>query len=168
MLWYNLGWTGSDESFSIPAIGASGNTVNPEDPTSYQIDPISGDTLPSGTVMVYNGYLFDPTGSDGVPFSGDEGLAPTGYFLTYNYLEAGQIFNGTFQALLGAGLGFEDALSAAADSVAILYVEADTSALIGSQVGASLNADYVACLGSGASAEQCLSLIHISEPTRPY
>ena len=57
MPWYNLGWTGSDESFSIPAIGASGNTVNPEDPTSYQIDPISGDTLPSGTVMVYNGYL---------------------------------------------------------------------------------------------------------------
>ena len=159
MLWYNLGWTGSGESFSIPAIGAGGNTVNPEDPNSYEIDPISGDTLPSGTVMAYNGYLFDPAGGDGLPFSGDEALAPTGYFLTYNYLEAGQRFTGTFEALLGAGLGLEDALSAAADSVASVYVEADTSALIGMQVGSSLNADYVACLQSGATEEQCAAIL---------
>ena len=56
--------------------------------------------------------------------------------------------------ILGAGLGFEDVSSAAADSVAIQYVEADTSALIGIKlVRATLT---MACLGSGASAEQCV------------
>ena len=40
--------------------------------------------------------------SDGVPFSGDEALAPTGYFFTYNFLEANQVFSGVFDAVLGA------------------------------------------------------------------
>ena len=159
MLWYNLGWTGSGESYSTPAIGATGNTVDPEDPSTYNVDPITGELSPSGTVLAYNGYLFDPAAADGVPFSGDEPLAPTGYFFTYNFLEAGGIFPAVLEGMLGAGMGLEDALTAAADSVASVYVEADTSALIASQVGPSLYADYVACLGSGATEEQCGAIL---------
>ena len=159
MLWYNLGWTGSEESFSIPAIGGSGNTIDPLDPNTFEVNPATGDTLPSGTVLANKGYLFDPAAADGIPFSGDEPLAPTGYFFTYNFLEAGGIFPAVLEGLLGAGLGLEDALAGAADSVAILYVGADTSALIGSQVGASLANDYLACLGSGASEEQCGAIL---------
>ena len=32
------------------------------------------------------GYLFDPTGNDGDPFSGDEATQFTGYYFTYNFL----------------------------------------------------------------------------------
>ena len=56
-------------------------------------------------------------------------------------------------------MGLEDALKAAADSVASVYVGADTSALIGNQVGASLNADYLACLQSGATEAQCNAIL---------
>ena len=159
-LWYNLSWTGSDEPFSIPAIGGTGNTVNPDDPTSFEVDPITGDTLPSGTVLAYNGYLFDPAAADGIPFSGDEPLAPTGYFFTYNFLEAAGIFPAVLQGMLVAtGGDLTVSLTAAADSVASVYVGADTSALIASQVGPSLAADYVACLGSGATEEQCAGIL---------
>ena len=148
MLWYNLGWTGSDESFSIPAIGGSGNTVDPTDPSSFEVDPATGDTLPSGTVLANRGYLFDPAAGDGIPFSGDEPLAPTGYFFTYNFLEAGGIFPAVLEGLLGAGLGLEAALTGAADSVAVLYVGADTSAGIAAAVGSALYNDYIACVGA--------------------
>jgi len=45
----------------------------------------------TGTTDLRWGYVFDPTGDllgggDGVPFSGDEGLQFTGYYLTYNFL----------------------------------------------------------------------------------
>ena len=32
------------------------------------------------------GYLFDPSGADGTPFSGDEATQFTGYYFTYNFL----------------------------------------------------------------------------------
>ena len=87
MLWYMLGWTGAEEPFQFPILGGTGNPINPEDPSSFSVNPITGDTTASGTVVTNNGYLFDPAGADGIPFSGDEPLAPTGYFFTYNYLE---------------------------------------------------------------------------------
>ena len=83
MLWYNLGWTGADEPFSMPILGGTGNIVDPVN--TYEVDPFTGELTPSGTVIANHGYLFDPAGSDGVPFNGDEALAPTGYFFTYNY-----------------------------------------------------------------------------------
>ena len=149
MLWYMLGWTGSDESFQFPILGGTGNPVNPEDPGSFSVDPITGDTVSTGTVVVNNGYLFDPAAADGIPFSGDEPLAPTGYFFTYNFLEASMTFSGVLDALLAASVDLETALSAAADSVAFIYVDETTAAYIGSSVGSSLYSDYVDCAGAG-------------------
>ena len=47
------------------------------------------------------GYLFDPTGNDGDPFSGDEATQFTGYYFTYNFLVG-------FGALANAFLQFTD------------------------------------------------------------
>ena len=62
------------------------NLFDPDNPDTYTINPLTGDTLPAGTVAANHGYLFDPAGGDGVPFNGDEPLAPTGYFFTYNFM----------------------------------------------------------------------------------
>ena len=48
---------------------------------------LDGDSIPDGVVAAPNlewGYIFDPKGSDGVLFSGDEPLRWTGYYLTAN------------------------------------------------------------------------------------
>ena len=158
-IYANLAWTQEGAApITIPMIGGTGNIVDPTDPNSFEVDPISGDTLPSGTTLVYNGYLFDPVGSDGVPFSGDEWGAATGYFFTYQFMEAGALFPGVLNAALGAGAGLQDALTAAADTVAEKYIGAEASAMVGASVGESLYNDYVACVGSGASEEQCAAI----------
>ena len=154
----NLAWTQSSEAITIPMIGGTGNIVDPTDPNSFVVDPFTGDTLPSGTTLVYNGYLFDPAGADGALFSGDEALQATGYFFTYQFLEAAGLFPGVLNAALGAGAGLQDALTAAADTVAEKYVGAAVSAVVGASVGESLYNDYVACVGSGASEEQCAAI----------
>ena len=158
-IYANLGWTQEGAApITAPMIGGSGNIVDPTDPNSFVVDPITGDTLPSGTVLAHNGYLFDPVGNDGAPFSGDEWGAATGYFFTYQFMEAGALFPGVLNAYLGAGAGLQDALAAAADTVAEKYVGAEVSAVIGASVGESLFNEYVACVGSGASEEQCAAI----------
>ncbi len=149
MLWYMLGWTGSEEGFSMPILGGTGHPIDPSNSDTYTIDPATGDTLPIGTVNTNHGYLFDPAAADGVPFSGDEPLAPTGFFFTYNFLEASSVFSGVLNAHLGAGVDLDVALAAAADSVAFIYVDADISAAIGASVSSSLYADYLDCAGAG-------------------
>ena len=156
-LWWNLGWTGSDDDF-YPSIGGPGHPIDPENPDTYEVNPINGDTTAAGIISVNEGYLFDPVGDDGVPFSGDEALAPTGYFFTYNFLEANQVFSGVFDAVLGATGDLQTALTAAADSVAWIYVESDTSAMVGVSVGQTLYDEYVACLGTGAPADACAGI----------
>ena len=163
-LWYTLGWTGSEEPFSIPILGGTGHTIDPDNPDTYTINPLTGDTLPAGIVDANHGYIFDPAGGDGVPFSGDEPLQATGYFFTYNFMEAAAIFPAVMNAHLLAGAGREDALAAAADSVAFIYVDAGTAAAIGAGVASSLYADYVACLGTGASPDVCAA-IFMAGPT---
>jgi len=158
-LWYNLGWTGDDEgSISFPMLGGSGHTIDPDDPDTYEVSPITGDTTAAGIVDANWGYLFDPVGSDGAPFNGDEPLAPTGYFFTYNFLEASSVFSGVLNAHLGAGAALDAALAAAADSVAFIYVDAATSAAIGASVSSSLYADYVACVGAGGG-DACSAIL---------
>ena len=159
-LWWNLGWTGSDDEFypAYPAIGASGHPIDPDDPNTFEVNPINGDTSAAGVISVNHGYLFDPVGSDGVPFSGDEALAPTGYFFTYNFLEANQVFSGVFDAVLAATSDLQASLTAAADSVAWIYVQSDTSAMVGASVGQALYDEYAACLGTGASADACAAI----------
>ena len=149
-LWYNLGWTGDEEgTISFPMLGGSGHTIDPDDPDTYEVSPITGDTTGAGQVAANWGYIFDPAGSDGAPFNGDEPLAPTGYFFTYNFLEASSIFSEVLNGHLAAGAALDAALAAAADSVAFIYVDAATSAAIAASVSSSLYADYVACAGAG-------------------
>ena len=157
-LWWNLGWTGSDDDF-FPSLGGPGHPIDPNNPDSYEVDLFTGDTIPAGLVTVNHGYLFDPVADDGLPFSGDEPLAPTGYFFTYNFLEANQVFSGVFDAVLAAtGGDLQAALTAAADSVAFIYVDSETSAAIGTNVGQTLYDEYVACVGAGTDSEVCTGL----------
>ena len=149
-LWESLGWTGDSVSFTM--LGGSGHPIDPTNPDSYEISPITGDTTGAGQVAANWGYIFDPMGGDGALFSGDEPLAPTGYFFTYNFLEAASIFPEVMTAHLAAGAALDAALAAAADSVAILYVDAAISAAIAASVSSSLYADYVACAGAGGGA----------------
>jgi hypothetical protein len=128
-------------------LGGSGQPIDPTNPDSYEVDPATGDTTGAGQVAANWGYIFDPMGSDDTLFNGDEPLAPTGYFFTYNFLEAAGIFPAVMNAHLAVDpTNLEGALAAAADSVAILYVGADTSALIGASVASSLFAEYAGCV----------------------
>ena len=159
-LWESLAWTGDSISdLTVPILGGSGHPIDPTNSETFTIDPVTGDTLPVGVVDANHGYLFDPAAADGVPFSGDEPLAPTGYFFTYNFLEASGTFSAVLEGALAAGADLESALTAAADSVAFIYVGADTSAAIAAGVASSLYADYVACLGTGASADVCAAVL---------
>ena len=162
-LWYNLGWTGDSVGISLPMLGGSGHPIDPDNPDSYEINPMTGDTTAAGQVDANWGYIFDPMGGDGALFSGDEPLAPTGYFFTYNFLEAGSIFAEVMNAHLLAGAALDAALAAAADSVAILYVDAATSAAIAASISSSLYADYIACAGAGGG-EACAA-IFLAGPT---
>lgn len=49
----------------------------------------------------------------------------------------------------------QTALTAAADSVAFIYVDSETSAAIGANVGQTLYDEYVACITAGGSSELC-------------
>ena len=162
-LWYNLGWTGDSVGISLPMLGGSGHPIDPDNPDSYEINPMTGDTTGAGQVDANWGYIFDPMGGDGALFSGDEPLAPTGYFFTYNFLEAGSIFAEVMNAHLLAGAALDAALAAAADSVAILYVDAATSAAIAASISSSLYADYIACAGAGGG-DAC-NAIFLAGPT---
>ncbi|HIF28481.1 MAG TPA: hypothetical protein EYQ40_08130, partial [Candidatus Marinimicrobia bacterium] len=123
-LWESLGWTGDEDGFSFPMLSGSGHPIDPTDPDTYEINPITGDTTAAGTVTANWGYVFDPMGSDDALFSGDEPLSPTGYFFTYNFLEAEVMFREVFHAHLAVDPNLEGALAAAADSVAFIYVDA--------------------------------------------
>ena len=160
-LWWNLGWTGSDDDF-FPVLGGPGHPIDPNNPDSYEVNPVTGDTTSAGVTTTNNGYIFDPTGAatggDGIPFNGDEAMAPTGYFFTFNFLEANQVFSGVFEAILGATGDLQVALTAAADSVAFIYVDGETSAAIGASVGQVLYDEYAACLGAGGTSEICAGI----------
>ena len=162
-LWYNLGWTGDSVGISLPMLGGSGHPIDPDNPDTYEINPMTGDTTGAGQVAANWGYIFDPMGGDGALFSGDEPLAPTGYFFTYNFLEASSIFSEVMGAHLAAGAALDAALAAAADSVAFIYVDAATSAAIAASVSSSLYADYVACAGAGGG-DAC-NAIFLAGPT---
>ena len=168
-LWENLAWTGGDDYFNtIPMIGGAGNPIDPEDPETFTIDPATGEMMPIGTILAFKGYLFDPVGEDGVPFNGDEPLAPTGYFFTHNFMIAAGTFTGVLEAQLDAGAELVDALSAAATATASPFVldEDDwTAEALGGQTGQALAAAYTECITAAAGdASQC-SYILESGPT---
>ena len=110
---------------------------------------ITGEVVNSGTVSNANNfYVFDPIGGDGTPFSGDEPFKATGYYATYNYLEAAGYFQAVFEGLLGYGFALDAALIAASDSVASIYVGEDTSAAVGTEVGTAVYDQYIGCVGA--------------------
>jgi len=150
-LWYDLGWTGMD-NFSVPMLGGEGHPVDPSNPATYEIDPITGDTIPAGMVESNWGYLFDPAGDDGIPFSGDEPLQATGYFFTYNFLEAVGTFTGVFEAMSGGGADITTSLEAAADSIAEIYLDDPYADAVAEGVADTLIAMYTACITAGGTA----------------
>ena len=116
----HFGVTGAfGDSSTVPALAATFPTLGLNVGTYPIIGgsgfDLDGDSIPDGVVAAPNlewGYIFDPSGADGVPFSGDESLRWTGYYLTYNAMASGA----TLQTVLGAdadGDGTPDNLAAA-------------------------------------------------------
>ena len=134
-----------------PMIGGEGVATD-------SISVVTGETVYEGVVAANWGYLFDPLSTDGEPFTGDEPLQATGYFFTYNFLEAVGYYTAVLQGMLALGVDLQSAITAASDSVASIYVSSDTSAAIGAGVGESIYADYVACVGAGGG-EACDAII---------
>ena len=89
--WPMIGGSGADVNGDGAIDGADGFTTNPE---------------------LEWGYIFDPSGADGAPFTGDEPLQFTGYYFTGNFLTAA----GAIQAAAGDdadGDGVPDNIAAA-------------------------------------------------------
>ena len=159
-LWYNLGWTGDEDgSLQFPMIGGPGQTIDMEDPDTYEVNPATGEITPAGIVAANRVYSFDPIGSDGAPFSGDEPLAPTGYFLTYNFIEAQQTFSGVYGAVFAATSDVEASATAAADSLASIYVSSDTAGTIAAGVGSALNTQFLECFTNTGDADLCAPVL---------
>ena len=156
-LWQNLGWTG--ESVDYPMINGQGNIIDPSDPSTFSVSPITGDTSATGTIGANKVYYFDPTGDDGIPFNGDEALAPTGYFMTYNFLEARGKFSGVFSATLAATNDVQGSARAAADSVAFIYLDEADSDDIADMVSAQLSTAFTSCLTNGGTQDACLEIM---------
>ncbi len=152
-LWNSLGWTGDgyygENPISFPMLGGEGHPIDPNNSGTFTVDPATGDTLAIGTVAANHGYIFDPAGANGEWFDGDEPLAATGYFFTYNFMEASGTFSGVLETWLGAGVSLDVALNAAADSVASIYVSSDTSESVAASVSSAIYADYIACATAG-------------------
>jgi len=66
---------------TYPMIGGPGADVNGD-------GSIDGDDGFIPNPELEWGYIFDPNGGDGAPFTGDEPLQFTGYYFTYNFLAA--------------------------------------------------------------------------------
>ena len=155
-LYERLGWTdGGDGEGFYAMLGGPGNTIDPEDPLTYETHPLTGEISgPSGIKNVNHGYIFDPTGAlnggDAVPFNGDEGLAPTGYFLTYNFMQASQAFTTAFQTGMATDpsdvLG---ALTAGGTAVASIYFYEEDAVPAGASVGQTIYDEYVECATNG-------------------
>ena len=157
-LWYDLGWTGGD-GFSFPMIGGPGHPIDPDDDDTYTLDPVTGEMIPLGLVEVNHGYLFDPMGADDVLFSGDEPLQATGYFFTYNFMEAAGTFQGVFEAMFGATNDVNMSATAAADSVATIYLDPPYSTGVATAVGDTLTDMFNACFAVVGDVATCLEVM---------
>ena len=159
-LWYDLGWTGGGEQeLTFPMVGGPGQTIDPDDEDTYEVNPATGDTTPAGLVAANHVYYFDPNGDDGIPFNGDEGFAPTGYFLTYNMYEAGGVFSQVYAAAFGATSDVEASIRAASDSVATIYVDDAVADVIADGVASVLNTEFLECFTETGDATLCGAIV---------
>ncbi len=163
-LWESLGWTGGgyygENPIAFPMLGGSGHPIDPENPDTYEINPLDPtDTIAAGQVDANWGYIFDPMGGDGALFSGDEPLAPTGYFFTYNFLEAASTFSGVFEAMFTATNDVDMSATAAADSVASIYLDDPYADAVATGVGDTLTAWFNDCFVAYGDVFACLEVM---------
>ena len=120
------------------------------------------DTWPMGQFTGNKAYIFDPTGDllgggDGLPFSGDEALAFTGYYATWNTLQTLMAMTeGTTNAVVAAIYATDPPNPAAlptADSLAAYIIDAvlwqwdiDLPATVTGPLVATISAAFTAAL----------------------
>lgn len=134
-----------------PMIGGEGVATD-------SVSAITGDTVYTGVFASNWGYMFDPMGGDDTLFNGDEALQATGYYFTYNFMEAVGVFTDVLDSLVATTGDLEASLIAASDSVAAIYVGADTSAAIGASVGGDLYDQWFACYAAGGG-DACMEIL---------
>ena len=125
---------------AFPSLGLNVGTHPIIGGTGYDLD---GDGEPDGVIPPPSltedglewGYLFDPSGADGTPFSGDEATQFTGYYMTYNFLIG-------YGALVGAFGQFSD------PEILVVYAGQPTHPLMVYYLQAGLDqvSALVACL----------------------
>lgn len=157
-LWYDLGWTG-EGNFTAPMLGGPGHPIDPDNPDTYTTDPVSGEMIPLGLVEANWGYLFDPVGNDEVPFSGDEPLAPTGFFFTYNFLEAAGVWEAVVDSVYGETGDLDAAATAAAYAISLIHLDDPYATAVAEAVGDSINAWFYECYGATGDVFGCLEIL---------
>ncbi len=148
-------------STSYPMLGGSGQADDADG--DGDADDIILPTALGGSLT--HAYFFNPTGDDGVLFSGDEAFASTGYYFTKNFLDAAGGFGYAFtvamtvaptagdSAWFWAGADSVYRAFGVADAVAAVYA-ASTAGTMHSLVTASVaaGADYTDAVGDVAAA----------------
>lgn len=116
--------------------------------------PTAGENFPGDAALSANWmYLFDPSGSDGTMFSGDEFLQFTGYYFTYNDLAAIATFVGTFTAYYTATGDLNTSVTAAASGTLQAF---GLSAEVAAAVAATAYNQLLTYLGAGMALEDAL------------
>ena len=125
-------------------------------PGSEEVDE-NGETVTVGVVDANWGYLFDPVGGDGEPFTGDELFQFTGYYFTYNFLSTALTFMDTAEAVFDATSGdVTAAYTAGFVAVATMWgVDSETAAAYGAHVGADLYAEFLSCFTTTGDLDGC-------------
>lgn len=170
----NYSITINSPTAGVLTIGANGIHPSFGGPGDTNEDGIAEDAvgIPGPAIGTAGGYLFDPKAGDGELFSGDEPLQFTGYYFTYNFLQAAAGFKYAFTvAITISPTEVLDALTAGIDSVAT-YFDLLT-AVGGSQptydaivngIASSLYADFGALVAAGMDPAEALETVAPSGP----
>ncbi|MCH8011822.1 MAG: T9SS type A sorting domain-containing protein [Candidatus Marinimicrobia bacterium] len=170
----SYGITINSPTAGVLAIGANGIHPSFGGPGDTDGDGISDDAMgiPGPAIGTVGGYLFDPAGGDGELFSGDEPLQFTGYYFTFNFLQAAAGFQYAFTVAITIDpIDILGALTAGIDSVATYFdlltavggSQATYDAIVNG-TAASLFADFGALVAAGMDAAEALETIAPSGP----
>lgn len=119
---------------SYPMIGGRGFNHD-----NLESTPGQGVVTPVAAGGTWNsvGYLFNPSGGDGIPFSGDEPLQFTGYYLTANFATAVGAFSTALQTALGTNpTDVEGAITAGVTAVAAAFGLTTTDTTVAGAIAA--------------------------------
>lgn len=124
-------------------------------PGSEDVDE-NGDTVTVGLVDANWGYIFDPVGDDGEPFSGDELFQFTGYYFTYNFLSSALAFMETAETVFDSTGDVTMAYSAGFVSVATMWgVDSTTAITYSEQIGTDLYNEFLNCFVTTGDMDGC-------------